>query len=283
MDTEKEDQINNSAKTPEAEQPEPEPKIIPETPQSTGSNKIVLILTGIIFALLLVILAGASYFLYFGKTKDVKKEIVTPQPTLSQPTPTPDPTANWKTYSLTKIGMQFKIPLQMPLSEIIEETQLLPEVPAVTGSMYCAYGVRKSLSLISIAFAGGAMICSGRINDIFTIGGSSPDFSVEREGTFTDFQGFVEQDGKFYVRGVTNTLNEIIGVSVEKVTNPNGVQILKVHGEKLEGPYPWPNEKQIGAIINTNNRTYRGVGFIANLSDIDEKTFNQILSTFKFL
>jgi len=76
---------------------------INEIPSSGNKLKWILL----IVVLLLFIFGGGTYYL---RVKQVKQITPTPAIVQSTPTPTPDPTANWKTYKNTLYGYEFKYP-----------------------------------------------------------------------------------------------------------------------------------------------------------------------------
>jgi len=97
---------------------------------STSSWKSKLFLVSA--ALLLIVLAGTIGFL-LGKSLDKPKTSfspisqVSPSPSSENPTPTLDPTANWKTYVNTKYGLKFKYPEERYLIEEDNEWLLSKE------------------------------------------------------------------------------------------------------------------------------------------------------------
>lgn len=83
----------------QSEQPQPSAPMTAETPapKPKSSNKLLI---GLIFILLLAFLGGA-YF-YFRSQSQIQTpgvQELTPPETQETPSPTPDPTADWKTYT----------------------------------------------------------------------------------------------------------------------------------------------------------------------------------------
>jgi hypothetical protein len=67
-------------------------------------------------AIFVVLTLGVVAFLYYqnqalkSMLASLQTPIGSPQPTAQAATPTPDPTANWKTYTDTKLGFNFRYP-----------------------------------------------------------------------------------------------------------------------------------------------------------------------------
>ncbi len=87
----------------------PTQQIPPQSPKSFLSNKLILVAV----ILLIVLLAGGgAYFVLNTKSKSqpvISKTTPTSIPA-SAPSLTPDPTANWKTYTDSQNGFSFKYP-----------------------------------------------------------------------------------------------------------------------------------------------------------------------------
>ncbi|MDO8460808.1 MAG: hypothetical protein Q7S38_00015 [bacterium] len=192
-----------------------------------------------------------------------------------------DETANWKTYTLTKVDIQFKLP-----PEITKEGEYVENLLTADKGTNICFQLREkaSLRIIPLAFAGGVGAC-GDSRSSLLIGGTSVDFEAGRGGTFTDHQGYKIENGKFYGKFPGNKTFEILSDVVEEVKNPNGMAIIKVKGKKYEegGPLPFIYEGEIGALINTKGPLYPGLAVKMKLTtELNEQLFDQILSTFRF-
>src|SRR3989304_6625071 len=90
----------------------------------------------------------------------------TPAPSLT-PTPTTDPTANWETYTVRTVGLEFKLPdglkEKSPFKEMVR--------PGDTGKYLCA------------TFNASTMFSACTPNS-FGIGTTSPNFTAGRGGVF---------------------------------------------------------------------------------------------------
>lgn len=101
--------------------PPPAPPPANSTPSAPRFPKIFII--GIV--VLLLIILGAGAFVLQSKNNKQQVAQVTPVPTKPiTPTPTPDPTANWKMYTNTKYGISIKYP----------PTWIYREIPGSAGS-----------------------------------------------------------------------------------------------------------------------------------------------------
>jgi|GEM_PF-2227550 len=262
---------------------QPQDLVPPPIPQPHSSKKL-LVLGFVAVIGLLALLAGAYTF-------GLQKVTIAPPtaqlaPVKTQISPTTDPTASWSSYTISTVGLSFK--LSPTLSSLGKWSETKEE--GDTGSVLCFHIPPKTTGFIPKAYAGGAGICSSSDSVPFTIGGSSTNFSAGRGGAFTDYQGFEEQNGKYYALFVKGSAkNQIPSHLVVPVENPNGVEILKVKGENIDNPessFPQPGSPgggNIGAHINTKSATYPGIAVFLKLNQgLSEKEFDQILSTFKF-
>ena len=198
-------------------------------------------------------------------------------------------TANWKTYTNTAIGIEFKLPSNLVnKSDFKQEIVTGPaNVSAQTGSTVCIRFSKKKISLIKVAYAGGYG-CFPEDSDLLLIASTSKDFGAPRSGTFVELQGFKIDSNKYYLKINLDRTEVIASELVQVVNNPNNVAILKVSGS--DNPNSPANKiwntlgkGDIGALINTNNTNYPGIAMQAKLSDIDDATFTKILATFKFI
>jgi hypothetical protein len=176
---------------------------------------------------------------------------------------TPDPTANWKTYTVGEIGLTYKVPSYFP--ELIQQNS-----NGQTGKqIYISAGKTK--------------VIEGPI----LLGTTSVDYTAGRGGMFVDLQGYFKQDSKYLAKFVSGKTFEIPTELASEITNKNGLKILIVKGKNFSAEglpvSGTPGEGHIGALINTNSKTYPG--FAIDMTFTDKSTselFNQILSNFKF-
>lgn len=237
---------------------------------------------------LFIVLATLTAYL-FVQNQSLKQQLAslpTPTPLLS-PTPQakPDPaqrdTANWKTYELTKLGLQFRLP---PIfdTKVFTEEEILGE----TGTLICGT-FNKKLSLVKPAYAGSAW-CN--VNS-FAIGTTSTDFAAGRSGSFMDLQGYEKSSRGYLAKFVDHRTFEIPSrFVVKEFTNSNDVTILAIRGaNETTGEYRGaiagtPGEGWVGALINMSNNGYSGAAVQLQLSStLTQTTFDQILSTITFI
>lgn len=72
----------------------------------------------ILFIIILLVIAGTgTYYLGAKQNKPIVQEQVTPTIAQSTPTPTPDPTASWKSFTSQKYGFSLKYPTNLVATE----------------------------------------------------------------------------------------------------------------------------------------------------------------------
>jgi len=110
-------QTSNISQTPHVVQQE---QSVSPAPETKKSNEILIHI-----ALILIILSGAGGF-YLGSyvfpAKPSKTLIPAPSP-ISNPTPTLDPTANWKTYTNTIYAFQISYPEYLSIEEDFDKEE----------------------------------------------------------------------------------------------------------------------------------------------------------------
>jgi len=85
-------------------------------PNPSSHSRIFIIVLGVV---ILVVIGIGSYLLGTRKNQTVvQNQQITTSPTVTQPSPTPNPTANWKTYTSTKYGFGIKYPLDFKTSDL---------------------------------------------------------------------------------------------------------------------------------------------------------------------
>lgn len=99
--------------------------------------------------LIIIIGGGIGYFLGTNNIQQITPE-VTNQTVKLSPTPTPDSTADWKTYTNTENGFSFKYP---HLWRIIEEPKKPIELNDEFGNLYLSISFANP-ALIGISFCG---------------------------------------------------------------------------------------------------------------------------------
>jgi hypothetical protein len=91
---------------PNETQKQRNPELLPSVPALTGTNKGLII--GLILLISTTILGG----IYFNSQKQRQRTEIAEVITINQrsPSPTPDPTQNWKTYTDDVNAIEFKYP-----------------------------------------------------------------------------------------------------------------------------------------------------------------------------
>lgn len=243
--------------------PNPPPSPVP--PVQTRHTSMILLIIVVLAVGILGFLIGRSTFLmqYAPPTES--------SPTLEAmtPSPTPDPTANWKTYTINSLNLSFKLPPELSQYGELEEKVQAGE----KGTLFC------------ITFSQDAPWCGGRR---FGIGMISNDYDAGRETRFTDTNGYEVENGKYYYLGIDKSGQkyEIPQSLAKEITTTSGVKMLRVRGANATGSSfalpGTPGEGFIGALINLSNPTYPGAAIQMELNEtLTENLFDQILSTFQ--
>jgi hypothetical protein len=94
-----------------------------EAPKSKSKFKIILLIA----AILLAIYGGAYYFVINQLDNFINHSQKPKTTSVSKPTPTPDPTANWKTYKNDKYGFEVEFNPIWRIDYFINNAYLLPE------------------------------------------------------------------------------------------------------------------------------------------------------------
>lgn len=126
---------NKNLNQPLTQSPSPEqtPSAVPPVPETTKPKfKFPILIVGRVIFLLLIGTASAA-FVFLPKSDKQTEFGSNPEPTTTQanvipssrpsivsqsPTLTPDPTANWKTYTSSKANYSFKYPTEWPLTNV---------------------------------------------------------------------------------------------------------------------------------------------------------------------
>lgn len=266
-----------------------QPDLVPVVAESHKSFSPVVLLgvTVLVFAV-----GVAGYYLGTQKSTTVvlpsASPISSPNLTNNEPATTSiliennalDATANWETYSIKELNLEFKLPASFAKNG----TWKTSVYPGELGMQLCATFVKETSFILNIVYAGGGA-CEG---NKFGVGATSSDFSAGREGGFSDSQGFILKEGKYFAKAPLNHEYVVPNNLVTKVPNNTRAEVIKVMGanyysEVVAREMPeagTPGKGKIGALVNTKNITYPGFSIEMELSeDITEAVFDQILST----
>jgi len=99
-------------------------EVIPEIPKKNSFKTILLVILG------LLVVAGAVYAGFKMGKKQISPNVVaepTITPQTTEASPTPDPTANWKTYNNKELGFSFQYPSSFAVTDTLQKS--LKEIP----------------------------------------------------------------------------------------------------------------------------------------------------------
>lgn len=255
--------------------------VTPQIPKP--KSKILIILLAV---LVLVVLGIAGVFVY-GKYISKISPSPTPQPTsITSPTPTMDPTANWQTHKVPGLGIELKLPgffspLDYPNGN---------EMNGEKGKQFCIEYIK--VDIVSF-FIKNVIAGSGPCHpQYFGLGTTSVDYEAGRMGGFGDLQGYTFENGVYFAKMNLGKRFEIPTELAKEITNSNGIKILRVIGKNSQPTeqgiqaFPiagTPGDGRLGALVNLDNVTYPGVSIEMKLEgNLNIELFDQILSTFKF-
>lgn len=259
----------------------------PVPPPPTPPNSLHLIKTLLISLIAVLVLSSIAAGAYFmGKNQNPTQ----PAAVQASPTPTPDPTANWKTYKVNTFGMEFKTPpILNKYGTLTEAVFDISSKRALTTT-----GEEKSLGkgkIFCMTFPPnnpGEILGCG-IN-VFALGTVSRGIEGLGGGFFDHLQGYVFNNGKYYIKYNDKEVEEISPDHMERIINENGVEIIKIKPESAArndfgfSPNYSPGDGAIGALINTSNQEFPGFTVSMELENgLTEEVFDQILSTFRLI
>lgn len=237
-------------------QPTASPQPLPE--QQVAPNLAWLKTLSIGFSLVSfgIAIGVVGYFLTTKNNQSVSQNQIV------SPTPLPteilvkegDPTINWKTYTNKNYGFSFSYPNSL---EEKYGTLVTGESDGDTGKLF------------------GGSFNKDSYPTVFSFAGTTTDFAAGREDYTTI--GFEKSNNRIFYKFYTNSM-DITDSVIKTFLNSNGVEVVIFNSSGLNPLF----EGQIGAVINLKNTTYPGIGFTIDPERLDLKTFEQILSTFKF-
>ena len=225
----------------------------------TPNKNIFKILFFIFLGLFLIVLSVLTYSLINLKKSNIQSTSqITPTST-NAPTTITNETSDWKTYENKEIGISFKYPPILNLSEKLTNGLF-------TITVDNQYG-----------FIGGVNSFTG--------------ITVERGGGFYDTLGFSKIGNNIYriSPAANNQSNKFIldNKNIKKTyTNSNGVEIVvikdigKFNPGENEAYYNDYSIEKLGAIINTKSKKYPGLAFAIN-PQISSSDFLKILDSVK--
>lgn len=226
----------------------------------------------LILILVVLIFVGLSLSIY----PFVQTLITTPKsaPTTGAkifPSPTQNAMAGWKEYQLKIIPISFKAPgILDSFGSIIENQEKVGSATRYCGGY-----------LISLGLSAKPTGCNFPNNSPLIFGTTSTDFLQATK--FTDLQGFIKLNGRYFARISATKTVEIPSNLVTAVRNSNGLDIIKIKGDN-SAKVVTPGSGWVGALANIQTASFSGIALQVN-SDYANQSgniFDQILSTVKF-
>lgn len=170
---------------------------------------------------------------------------------------------NWTSYKFDSLNLEIKLPEELNKNGDWKITKL--------------NGNEGTIICFSDQELNDGNECLG---NILIIGAASNNFSSDRDFYFTDSQGFINDNGIYSVKGLSNNNYDLTGVTIKPFDNNSEFEIIKILGANMQGA---PSEDYLGAIVNTNNPNYPGLTFQMKINSvISEYEFDQILESLKY-
>ena len=159
--------------------------------QLSGTKHFLNKKFAITFVILSLLGAGAYAGIWYWQDQQVAQEVV---PTFTpRPSTTPDPTADWKTYTNTQYGFEFKYPAELSISETTDQLKLM------CGGAYAPLGC----ILIELVFADGSTFAYERFPQYDFVGTETKVLIDGREMTM------IQRDKHYFIPLDNNHQNDI--------------------------------------------------------------------------
>lgn len=235
-------------------------------PKSFGINPIHFFIAFIAISSIAAFLIG-GYFIGKDKANNLEGQVkINP----SQIPANPD---NWSTHNLTSAGIEFKLP-----ETLLKKGDWREKIEP---------GEKGSIVVLDCFQSNSDKKCN---KSDFVAGAMSSDYSAPKgTGSFLNSQGFIKENGVYYVIFTDNKKIELRNIKTREINNENGLKILKILGANYNKGtatgHPivgTPGEGYLGAIIITKNPKYPALVIQLKIdSDISELEFDQILNSIK--
>ena len=223
----------------------------------------------LILILVLLIVIGLTLSIYpFIKTLTSTPKTSNTTETRIIPTPTTDPMADWKTYSLKTLPISLKAPAILDSFGTLFEGQ--EKVNSAT--RYCGG------YLISIGLTAKPAGCTFPDTSPLLFGTVSADYPQAMK--FLELQGFIKLNGRYFARISASKTQEIPSGLVKEIKNKNGIDIIKVVGDDSAKTVT-PGKGWVGALANIQTASFSGMALQvkSDYAAQGQNMFDQILST----
>lgn len=254
-----------------------QPSRIPQKPPSffeklvdpTHSNSPYPVNLIIVLVVLIVIGLTLSIYPFIKTLSSTPKSAPTAQAQIT-PTPTADPIADWKTYSLKTLPISLKAPAIIDSFGTLVEGQ--EKVNSAT--RYCG-GYLITLGLVSKPTG-----CNFPDTSPLLFGATSTDYSQATK--FLELQGFIKLNGRYFARISAGKTQEIPVNLVSEIKNKNGLSIIKILGDD-NAKIVTPGKGWVGALANIQTASFSGIALQVKSDYATQggNMFDQILSTVK--
>ncbi|MFC1710425.1 hypothetical protein ACFL0F_02075 [Patescibacteria group bacterium] len=256
-----------------------------------SSKKIAFIFFSFLIIAFFSGLGYLGYFYYQKRVRDIDpsttktpKEVQNKDEGFNQITNL-ETEGSWKKFQVYKVGLVFELPKEIYSLGNYREVETALNSPFESGKRLAAFINFKD------AFEGKPLYDD--VYSIFAIRGSSHDFGAERGPSFEEYnQGFIKEGEEFYIKTKFHRPEDrkihVPKDIAELITNPNGVEILKIRCE-IAGPSEslppfYGHFDGFYGIINLpNNDTYPSlVVEMSTKSIANKEMFDRIISTIDF-
>lgn len=261
--------------------PQPSTQATPpiQPPQQPSSSKRKLLMSiGVIVLLLLV--GGGAYYLgtqradnQIASTQELSPSQVVPPETHDSTTTDTDSISTWEDYTSDTLKVAFKLPPSFSKFGQFKEEVRASESP-FHGKIFCA------------SFANSEPLINATCNiNGFGFGTLSDDYDVGRGGVFSDLNGFIAKNGRYYLPHSSEPLPE---KDVVYMKNQHGVEIIILNSHYIqtneEGmpPIYHFSDNSVGALVNNKNSLSSGFAVKMELvNGLTEDDFRKTLDSIK--